>query len=134
MTDEERLIFHSLDAPAIVTNWDEGLPKMYDSFNACFFKGSLPSISETFVCVLGPLPREVAGVCLDANDASKISTNKVTVRPGIRINSKLECLTSHVAIALLHEMTHASGKKGHEEPFQKAIAALYAAGAYNGHL
>jgi hypothetical protein len=80
------------------------------------------------------MPRETAGICIDAGRAAKVSKDRVNVRPGIRINSKLQCLSDHVMIALLHEMVHASGIEKHEEVFQNAIPGLFAAGAYDGLL
>jgi hypothetical protein len=58
----------------------------------------------------------------------------IEVRPGIRINSKLQCLSDHVKITLIHGMVHASGIEKHEKTLQTAIASLFAAGAYNGSL
>jgi len=132
MTDEQNLISDWVgNLPVRVFDWDELLPKMYDSFNAKWFNNSLLPISDAFVCEFCDMPRETAGICIDADRAAKASRNGVNVRPGIRINAKLQCLSDHVRIALLHEMVHASGIEKHEEAFQNAIARLFAAGAYN---
>jgi hypothetical protein len=135
MSDEQKLIFDWIDnLPVRVFDWDELLPKIYDSFNAQWFNSSLPPISDAFVCEFCDMPRETAGICIDAARAAKVSKDGVNVRPGIRINSKLQCVCDHVRIALLHEMVHASGIEKHEDVFQNAIAGLFAAGAYNGLL
>jgi hypothetical protein len=132
MTDEQKLISDWIgNLPVRVFNWDKKLPKMYDFFNEKWFNNSLPPISDAFVCEFSDMPRETAGICLDADRAAKLSKDGVNVRPGIRINSKLQYLSDHVRIALLHEMVHASGIEKHEEDFQKAIAGLFIAGAYN---
>jgi hypothetical protein len=131
MTDEQRLISDWVGTlPVVVFDWDNLLPRMYDSLNAKWFNGSLPPISSAFVCEFCDMPRETAGICIDPARAAKVSKDGVAVRPGIRINSKLQCMSDHVKIALLHEMVHASGIEKHEEPFQNAIAGLLAAGAY----
>src|SRR5271165_2051476 len=109
MTDEQNLISDWVgNLPVRVFDWDELLPKMYDSFNAKWFNNSLLPISDAFVCEFCDMPRETAGICIDADRAAKASRNGVNVRPGIRINAKLQCLSDHVRIALLHEMVHAS--------------------------
>lgn len=132
MTDEQKLISDRIgDLPVRVFDWKKRLPKIYDSFNAEWFNKSLPAISDAFVCEFCDMPRETAGICIDADRAAKVSKDGVNVRPGIRINSKLQCLSDHVKIALLHEMIHASGIEKHEEVFQNVIARLFAAGAYN---
>ena len=131
MTEEQRLISDWIGMlPVRVFDWEEWLPKTYDLFNARWFKNSLPQISESFVCEFCDMPRETAGICIDAGRAAKVSRDGVTVRPGIRINSKLQCLSDHVRIALLHEMVHASGIEKHEEAFQNTVADLFAGGAY----
>lgn len=110
MTDEQKLIFEQIDMePVSVFDWKDQLPKMYEPFNAKWFNNSLPPISHAFVCEFCDMPREFAGICIDEAWAVKISKGRVTVRLGIRINSKLKCLSDHVRIALLHEMVHASG-------------------------
>jgi hypothetical protein len=135
MTDEQKLIFDWIDnLPVRVFDWDELLPMIYDSFNARWFNNSLPPISDAFVCEFCDMPSETAGICIDAGRAANVSTDGVNVRPGIRINSKLQCVGDHVRTALLHEMVHASGIEKHEDFFQNAIAGLFAAGAYNGLL
>lgn len=132
MTDEQKLIFDWIgDLPVRVFAWEKQLPKIYDLFNAKWFNNSLPPISDSFVCEFCDMPRETAGICIDADRAAKVSKDGVNVRPGIRINSELQCLSAHVKIALLHEMIHASGIEKHEEGFRNVIAALFAAGAYN---
>jgi len=135
MTDEQKLIYEWIGmTPVIVPDWDRLLPEMYDSFNAAYFNNSLPSLSSTFVCEFCEMPREAAGIFLDADRAARRSTDSVKVKPGIRINSKLKELTDHVKISLLHEMIHASGINGHGENFQNGIIALLVAGAYRGLL
>lgn len=135
MTAEQTLISDWIgNLPVTVFDWDELLPKIYDAFNAKWFNNSLPPISDTFVCEFCDMPRETAGICIDACRAAKVSKEGVNVRPGIRINSELQCLSDHVKVALLHEMVHASGIEKHEEVFQNAIAELFAAGAYKGLL
>ena len=93
MTDEQKLIFEQMDMePVSVFDWKDKLPKMYDMFNAKWFNNSLPPISPAFVCEFCDMPREFAGICIDEAWAAKISKGGVTVRLGIRINSKLQCL------------------------------------------
>jgi hypothetical protein len=130
MTDEGRLIFEWIGSlPVIVPDWRTRLPRMYDELNAKWFSNTLPPLSELFVCEFCERPRESAGIFIDANKAAEQSS--VKIRPGIRINADLKCLSDHVKIALLHEMVHASGVEGHNEPFNGEIARLMHAGAYN---
>ncbi len=135
MTDEQQLIFDWIDGlPVIVPNWGIKLPKMYRELNAKFFGNTLPPLSASFVCEFCDMPRESAGIFIDATKAVAQSTATVKIRPGIRINSNLKCLSDHVRITLLHEMVHASGTDGHLEPFGTEIARLMLAGAYNNLL
>jgi hypothetical protein len=135
MTNEQKLIWEWIGMlPTRIFDWNEVLPKMYDSLNAKWFKSSLPPISDSFVCEFCEMPRETVGICIDAARASKVSKDGISVRPGIRINPALQCSTEHVIIALLHEMIHASGIEKHEEAFKSVVAQLFAAGAYNGIL
>jgi hypothetical protein len=132
MAGEQRLIFEWIGGlPIAVFDWDEDLPKMYDLFNTKWFNNSLPPVSDAFVVEFCDMPRETAGICIDAVRAAKQSRDGVTIRPGIRINSKLQCLSDHVRIALLHEMVHASGVEKHEKDFHDAIARLFALGVYD---
>ncbi len=117
--------------PVSVFDWKDELPKMYDMVNAKWFNNSLPPISPAFVCEFCDMPREFAGICIDEAGAAKISKGGVTVRLGIRINSKLQCLSEHVRIAVLHEMVHARGIQKHDKTFQSAVAHLFAEGAYS---
>jgi hypothetical protein len=118
MTDEQKLIWDWIGMlPVRVFDWNEALPKLYDSLNANWFKNSLPPISDAFVCEFCDMPRETVGISIDAVRAAKISRDGINVRPGI-------------IIALLHEMVHASGIEKHHKAFQNAIAELFAAGAY----
>jgi hypothetical protein len=135
MTKEQQLIYDWIGTLLVVVpNWDKRLPEMYDSLNKSFFSNSLPPISSDFVCEFCEMPRETGGIYLDAKRAAALSKDGVNVRPGIRINANLRCLTDHVKIALLHEMVHVTGIEKHEKPFKNAIAALFLAGAYKGVL
>ncbi len=135
MTEEQQLIHNSIDnLPTPVPNWGKKLPELYNCFNKKWFQYTLPTLSDAFVCEFCDLPNETAGICIDSNRAASLSTNQVVVRPGIRINSRLQCLTDHVKIALLHEMIHASGITGHKQDFDKAISDLFQARAYTGLL
>ena len=116
--------------PVRVFDWNEALPRLYEQLNAKWFEGSLPAVSEAFVCEFCDMPRETVGICIDPVRAAKISKDGIDVRPGIRISSHLKCSTQHVIVALLHEMAHASGIEKHDEAFQDAIAKLYSMGAY----
>jgi hypothetical protein len=133
MTEEEKCVYEWIDnLPTPVPDWRKELPAIYQSFNATWFKNALPALSDTFVCEFQDMPRESAGIYIGVDDATKLSSNGVTVRAGIRINSRLECLSDHVKIALLHEMIHARGFKHNEGEalFQAAIDDLFHAGAY----
>jgi hypothetical protein len=132
MTAEQQLIFDWIGTvPVLVPNWEKRLPQMYNELNAKWFDKSLPPISDNFVCEFCDMPRDTAGIYIDEKDAAAQSTAAVKIRPGIRINSGLKILRDHVAIALLHEMVHVSGIRGHREPFKAGIARLMLAGAYN---
>jgi hypothetical protein len=56
---------------------------MYADLNAKWFNGGLPPLSSEFVCEFIDLPRETAGIFIDANRAKTVSTADVKVRPGI---------------------------------------------------
>src|SRR5258708_26661053 len=107
---------------------------MYEEVNMKWFDGTLPELTDDFVCELCDMPRDSAGIFIDAETAEMRSTPDITIRPGIRINSALRVLRDHVKIALLHEMLHVSGIKGHLEPFPLEISRLMLAGAYDGLL
>jgi len=134
MTEEQKYVYEWIDdLPTFVPDWSKELPAMYQSLNASWFENALPPLSETFVCEFQDMPRESAGIYIGANHAKQLSRNGVTVRVGIRINSKLQCLKDHVKIALLHEMIHVRGftHNAGEADFQAVIAALWKAGAYH---
>ena len=135
MTPEQRIISDWLgNRPVIVPNWDKRLPDLYNEFNAEWFNNSLPPLSAEFVCEFCEMPRESAGIFIDAARAKTISTADITVRPGIRINSGLQLLSSHVKIVLLHEMVHAAGITGHADAFATEIERLFVSDAYTGLL
>ena len=120
--------------PVIVPNWDKRLPALYNDLNAKWFNKSSPPLSGEFLCEFCDMPRESAGIFIDADRAKAISTADVEVRPGIRINSRLHHLSDHVKIAMLHELVHAAGIIGHGEAFHAEIARLILSGAYEGLL
>jgi hypothetical protein len=135
MTEEQQLIYNSIDdLPTLVPDWGKKLPEFYNCLNKDWFQSNLPALSDVFVCEFCDMPNETAGIFIDTNRAAKLSKPEVAVRPGIRINSKLQCLGDHVKIALLHEMIHASGIQGHLDNFDKAISNLFQARAYTGLL
>ncbi len=135
MTDEQRRIYEWIgELPVVVPNWDKRLPEMYGDLNTRFFQGALPLLSDTFVCECCEMPRDTSGIFISAEHAAMQSTDRVHVRPGIRINAALCVLRDHLKIALLHEMIHAAGIVGHQEPFQMEVSHLMLAGAYNGLL
>jgi hypothetical protein len=135
MTGEQQLIFDWIaDLPVRVPNWEKRLPMMYEELNMKWFDGTLPELTDDFVCEFCDMPRDSAGIFIDAETAEMRSTPDITIRPGIRINSALRVLRDHVKIALLHEMVHVSGIKGHLEPFHLEISRLMLAGAYDGLL
>jgi hypothetical protein len=135
MTEEQRLIYEWIgELPVVVPNWDKRLPEIYGELNTTFFQGVLPSLNEKFVCEFCEMPRDTSGIFLSEEHAAMQSTDQVHVRPGIRINSALCVLRDHVKIALLHEMIHAAGIVGHQEPFHMEVSRLMLAGAYNGLL
>lgn len=90
---------------------------MYEELNMKWFDGTLPELTDDFVCEFCDMPRDSAGTFIDVETAEMRSTLDIKIRPGIRINSALRVLRDHVKIALLHEMVHVSGIKGHLEPF-----------------
>jgi len=135
MTGEQQLIFDWIGSlPVAVPNWEKRLPQMYEELNAKWFNGAAPILGSTFVCEFCEMPRNTAGIYIDAKRAEAQSTAEIKIRPGIRINSVLQVLPDHVKIAMLHEMIHASGVEGHGEPFQLELSRLILAGAYNGLL
>jgi hypothetical protein len=135
MSDEQRLIFEWIGIlPVVIPNWEKRLPELYDELNGKWFDGKLPALTDEFVCEFCPMPRNTAGIFIDAETAQAQSTPETKIRPGIRINPALEVLPDHVKIALLHEMVHAGGIKGHKESFDREILRLILAGAYRGLL
>jgi hypothetical protein len=135
MTGEQQLIFDWIgNLPVLVPNWEKRLPMLYEELNATWFDGTLPELTDTFVCEFCDMPQDSAGIFIDAETAAMRSTPDIKIRPGIRINSALRALRDHVKIALLHEMVHVSGIMGHLEPFHLEISRLMLAGAYNGLL
>jgi hypothetical protein len=135
MTDEQQIIFDWIGMlPVVVSNWEKRLPMMYEEFNGKWFDGRLPKLSVSFICEFCDMSRDSAGIFIDAETAMLQSTANVIIRPGIRISSALMTLRDHVKIALIHEMIHASGIKGHDQPFTDELSRLVLAGAYNGLL
>jgi hypothetical protein len=128
---ENHLIYEWIGSlPVAVPDWSKLLPAMYAEFNLQYFGGRLPRITDSFVCEFCDMPRNSAGIYIDAETAAKQSTEAVKIRPGIRINSSLQTLRDHVNIALLHEMVHANGVVGHGPAFEAEILRLILAGAY----
>ena len=135
MTEEQRLIYEWIgELPVLVPNWEKRLPEMYEELNETLFQGSLPALGDDFVCEFCEMPQDTSGIFISQKHAAQQSTDKVHVRPGIRINSALCVLRDHVRIALLHEMIHAFGVVSHKEAFHLEVSRLILAGAYNGLL
>lgn len=135
MNDEQKLIFDWIGTlPVLVPQWEKRLPLLYQELNAKWFQGSLPTLTNNFVCEFCEMPQDTAGMYLDGKAAEAQSTPETKIRPGIRINSALKGLTDHVKIALLHEMIHVSGVTGHLELFNLEVSRLMLAGAYNNLL
>ncbi len=132
MTTEERAVYQSCeDVPFIPFDSHKLLAEYYAIYNKTYFNDSLPPISELFVCTFQALPNDIQGVSIDSERAGMLSTSKATVRPGIRINSKLERFNQFARQALLHEMTHVSGIRGHDDEFTDSIFRLVKAGAFS---
>src|SRR5882757_5842372 len=131
MTEEQQLIFDVIsNVPTSIYDSSVLLHRMYESLNEKWFGSALPQLSETFICEFCGMPREAAGIFLDVNRAQQYSIDTVKIRPGMRINSKLQEWTDHVKIALLHEMVHATGIDGHDDRFIASIQRLISEGAY----
>ena len=114
----------------VVSDASRQLQEDYEIFNEKYFQKSLPNLSGSFICVFQKMPGDNAGMYISPDLAEKMSTKETTIRPGIRINSKLKEFTPHVRIILLHEMIHASGIVGHKEDFRAFICALVKVGVY----
>lgn len=129
--NEEEIIYQHLDnLPRVVRDPGKQLREDYAIYNETYFNNSLPLLSGSFVCAFQEMPGDNPGMYISSDRAEKMSTKETTIRPGIRINSKLKDFTSHVRIVLLHEMIHACGIVGHKEDFRAFISALAKAGAY----
>jgi hypothetical protein len=101
------------------------LAELYVEFKQKYFSDSVPQLSEEFVCVYQELPFDIAGASLLGEDATKLG-----VKPGIRINEKFGGFVSETKVALLHEMIHATGLRGHEAGFVAFLVDLFGRGAY----
>ena len=101
------------------------LPARYVEFKEKYFKGCVPDLSDDFICAFQKLPFDVVGITFLEEDAQKAG-----VRKGIRINEKLKEFPNEAQVALLHEMIHASGIKGHNVDFKTAVRLLWDKNAY----
>jgi hypothetical protein len=104
---------------------DFNLAEQYLEFKNRYFENTVPELSEDFVVRFAKLPFDVAGASHLQGDAAKFG-----VRKGIRINEKLREFPAEAKVALLHEMIHAAGTRGHSDEFKHAVADLFARGAY----
>ena len=101
------------------------LSDCYQLFRKKYFANSVPELSTSFVCRFQKLPYDLAGITLLGEDATKRN-----VTEGIRINEKLREFPNEAKVALLHEMIHATGVRGHGEELKLAIHKLWNQGAY----
>ena len=107
------------------------LSSRYRELKKKYFNGSIPDLgpvpdlSQDFVCTFQELPYDAAGATLLGEEAKSIG-----VKEGIRINEKFQQFPSEATVALLHEMIHASGLKGHAKEFEKALNILWERRAY----
>jgi hypothetical protein len=101
------------------------LSDCYQLFKVKYFGSSVPELSAAFVCVFQKLPYDIAGITLLGEDAAKRSATE-----GIRINEKLREFPAEAKVALLHEMIHATGVRGHDGPLVAAIEKLWNQQAY----
>ena len=105
------------------------LAGLYLGFKKRYFGDSVPGLSENFVVEFVKLPFDVAGASHLPTDAAKFG-----LRRGIRINEKLREFSAEAKVALLHEMIHATGVRGHGDEFKRAVINLFAKGAYTDPL
>jgi hypothetical protein len=101
------------------------LASLYREFKDKHFNGSVPELSQSFLCTFSKLPFDAAGICYLEKDASRLG-----IRPGIRINEKFKEFPAEAKVALLHEMIHAAGVRKHEHDFVVKIIELFGKGAY----
>lgn len=132
MSEDEEIYWHIHDGIVIEykgkapTPMDAlALAECYRNFKSRFFNSTVPDLSEDFICEFLKLPFDVAGITYLEQDAAKLGVKK-----GIRINEKLKEFPAEAKVALLHEMVHATGVRGHEDELKAALKELFNKGAY----
>lgn len=101
------------------------LASFYREFRDRYFDGSVPELSQDFVCIFSKLPFDASGICYLEKEASGLG-----ITPGIRINEKFKEFPAEAKVALLHEMIHAAGVRKHEHDFKLALIELFGKRAY----
>jgi hypothetical protein len=101
------------------------LASLYQEFRSKYFDNLVPELSIDFVCTFSRLPFDLAGACCLEKEAAQLGVKK-----GIRINEKLREFPAEVKVALLHEMVHAKGIRGHGTDLKTELTELFSKGAY----
>jgi len=125
---EEYMVFSALKDSIDLTAPYYGpldLESQYKEFQCRFFDGKVPDLSDDFSIMFAPLPYDTAGITIMPDDQRFAGRKR-----GLRINQSLMLFRSETKIALLHEMIHASGIRGHDDAFRMEILRLIAEGAY----
>jgi hypothetical protein len=127
---ENEMVYWSVHAAVVRERAGEipapiDLAALYREFKDKYFNGSVPELSQNFICTFSKLPFDVAGICHLEKDASKLG-----IRPGIRINEKFKEFPAEAKVALLHEMVHATGVRKHESELKLVLIELFGKNAY----
>ena len=132
MSENEEIYWHVHDGIVIEYKGrapgpmdDSALADCYRDFRNRFFDNTVPDLSDDFICEFIKLPFDTAGITYLEEDAAKLG-----VRKGIRINEKLKEFPAEAKVALLHEMVHATGVRGHGDELKVALKQLFNKRAY----
>ena len=129
MNEDDKIYYHVSDAIEIERKGRRvppiDLAALYSEYKNRHFGESIPDLSAEFVCTFVRLPYDAAGISLLEQDATKLG-----VRKGIRINEKLSDFPNETSVALLHEMIHVAGVRGHNAKFKLEVVKLFKKRAY----
>jgi hypothetical protein len=128
-SNENELIFRKLEHDVSTEEGSRAprridIARTYTEFRGRFFGDRVPELCGTFVCEFIKLPFDVAGICLLQDRVEP------GIRPGIRINDVFRDFPAEAKVALLHEMVHAAGVRGHDAEFKLALLDLFTKNAY----